>query len=179
MPFSDCRINTRSAILSVSALPLALPAKFAVARSGEREQMPKGSRANIALWWYAKTPQGWRHYPCIWEKAHGVNQPKHGWVKYKEEAIEFPIGRYELRTFEDGRRVYKPLETCHPREAAMALARARRVADNIGAHNPYHRISTAIAEYLRDLRQRRKPVMEKKARPRRPTRRSRCWPRPT
>ncbi|MGB9145694.1 MAG: hypothetical protein WCC14_07725 [Acidobacteriaceae bacterium] len=125
--------------------------------------MPKGSHATISLWWYAKTPLGWRHFPCVWEKKHGLPRPKHGWVKYKGEDVEYPTGRYELRTWEDGRRVYKPLETCDPVEAMQALNRARKAAINSGAHNPRFHIRTSIDEYLRDLAARKKPEMREKA----------------
>lgn len=125
--------------------------------------MPKGSHATISLWWYAKTPLGWRHFPCVWEKKHGLPRPKHGWVKYKGEDVEYPTGRYELRTWEDGRRVYKPLETCDPVEAMQALNRARKAAINFGAHNPRFHIRTSIDEYLRDLAARKKPEMREKA----------------
>lgn len=99
---------------------------------------------------------------CTGEK-HGLIRPKHGWVRYKKQEVEYHTGRYELRTWEDGRRVYKALETCDPVEAWQALNRARKAAINFGAHNPMFHIRTSIDLYLRDLNQRRKPEMAEKA----------------
>lgn len=119
--------------------------------------------ASIALWWYAKTPQGWRHFPCVWEKQYGIVQPKHGWVRYKGEQIEYAEGRYELRSWEGGRRVYKALATAHPLEAVRALNRAKREASGTVRSN-LHLIGPAIDAYVHDLGKQRKSEMSEKAR---------------
>jgi integrase len=119
--------------------------------------------ASVALWWYARTQQGWRHFPCVWEKEHGVIQPKHGWVRYKGEQVEYPEGRYELRTWEGGRRVYKALSTTHPLEAVQALNRAKREATGTVRSN-LHLVGPSIDGYVRDLEKQRKAEMAEKAR---------------
>lgn len=109
-----------------------------------------GKPAKISLWWYAKTPQGWRHFPCVFEQKHGHIQPKHGWVRYKGQEVEYSVGRYELRTFVDGRRVYQPVESCHPLVAYQALNRARRAANGDPSQNKLHLMRSAADAYVKD-----------------------------
>jgi hypothetical protein len=53
----------------------------------------------ISLCWYTKTPQEWRYFPAMFEMHHGSMQVRHGWVKDKGKLVEYPQGRYVLRTY--------------------------------------------------------------------------------
>jgi integrase len=82
----------------------------------------------ITLSWYAKTPSGWLYFIPLFEMHYGSMQVRHGWVKHKGQVVEYPNGKYVLRSHHDSRRVYTPLETGNPRDAVIALQRARRTA---------------------------------------------------
>ncbi|HEX4065296.1 MAG TPA: site-specific integrase [Acidobacteriaceae bacterium] len=119
----------------------------------------------ITLMWHAKTPQGWRYFPALFQKTHGTTQPRHGWVKHHGQEVEYPNGRYFLRSYEDGRKVYREVKSCHPRDAMIAVQSAQRRANQEGAaRNPLRYIESAAATYVRDLHQRKKHEMEEKAR---------------
>jgi integrase len=119
----------------------------------------------VVLCWRAKTPRGWRHFPVLFETQHGKNVPRHGWVLDGGREVEYPEGRYELRTYSAGKMVYTPLEATHPAEAKWALQRAQREAQTKRTQkaDPLHFISAAVEAYLRDLDARKKPEMREKA----------------
>jgi integrase len=78
--------------------------------------------------------------------------------------VEYPNGRYFLRSYEDGQKVYKEVESCHPRDAMFALQRAQRAATAEGAaRNPLRYIEGAIDAYVKDLKQRKVHEMAEKA----------------
>jgi integrase len=108
----------------------------------------------ITLCWYANTPNGWRYFPCVWEMKHGVAQPKHGWGRYRGEEVHYPTGRYVLRSYLDGKKVYAPLETCHPLEAAQAFNKARRLAASQPAAPKLRLLRDAASAYIADCKQR-------------------------
>lgn len=83
-------------------------------------------------------------------------QVKHGLVKDKGQLVEYPEGRYELRTYTDGHKVYAPVETCNPTLAVIALQRARRVA--VAAGDPNSRLAVlknAAKAYVADCEARK------------------------
>lgn len=122
------------------------------------------TQKKVTLMWLAKTPAGWRYFPAQFETKHGVKQVRHGWVKDHGQDVEYTQGRYVLRSYEDGRKVYTPVADCHPRDAMMALERARRAAANADARNPLRYIEGAAAAYVKDLEQRKVTEMATKAR---------------
>jgi integrase len=70
----------------------------------------------------------------------------------KGKVVEYPVGRYVLRSHKEGQRVYKTLDTCNPRDAFLELKRARRAASETGdVRDPKHKIVTAINAYISDL----------------------------
>ena len=119
----------------------------------------------VVLCWRAKTPRGWRHFPCLFHRQHGKTLPRHGWVLDDGREVEYPQGRYELRTYQGGKMVYTPLDATHPAEAQWALQRAQREAQTRRTvkADPLHLMRAAVEAYLRDLEQRKKPEMHEKA----------------
>src|ERR1700721_1968100 len=119
----------------------------------------------ISLMWLAKKPPGWRYFPALYERKHGVVQPRHGWVKDHGEEVEYSQGRYVLRAYVDQRKVYTPIESCHPRDAMLALRRAENAARVDGAaRNPLRYIQGAADAYVKELEQRKVHEMAVKAR---------------
>ncbi len=58
----------------------------------------------VALMWYCRTPKGWRRFPvCL----GGNNRVKHGYVMVGGVLTHFPEGRYEIRLYENRKKVYK------------------------------------------------------------------------
>jgi integrase len=114
--------------------------------------MPKTPK--ITLCWYAKLPSGkWRYFVPLFETHHGSMQVRHGFVKDHGAVVEYPIGKYVLRSHRQGKRVYTPLETCNPRDAVIELRRAR----NRAAATPETRMSVlkvAASAYIADCKAR-------------------------
>jgi integrase len=89
--------------------------------------------------------------------SHGVREPKHGWVTINGEQREFPQGRYYLRSYRDGKKVYTPVASLHPRDAANTLALAQMAARAASkVRNPLTYIKNAVEAYTKDLKQRQK-----------------------
>lgn len=107
----------------------------------------------VTLCWYAKTPRGWRYFVALTEKFHGATQVRHGWVMDRGTTVEYPTGKYVLRSHRDGQRIYEPLDTCNPRDAIHHLERVRRAAkaaSDVGVNrNIIHKAAPA---YIADLR---------------------------
>lgn len=109
----------------------------------------------ITLCWYAKTGSTWKYFPAILENFHGMKQARHGWVLDKGQLVEYPVGRYVLRSYVEGRKVYHPVESCNPRDAVLALNHANRVARLSGdAQGRLALIRHAAKAYIDDCRQR-------------------------
>ncbi len=108
----------------------------------------------ITLCWYAKLPSGkWQYFIPLFEMHHGSMQVKHGFVRHKGQVVEYPVGKYLLRSHREGKRVYTPLETCNPRDAVVELRKARRTA----LATPETRkavLKVAAAEYIADCKAR-------------------------
>jgi integrase len=105
----------------------------------------------ITLCWYAKVGNTWRYSPALIEKVHGMEQAQHVWVKDKGVLVECPQGRYVLRSYLNGKKVYQPLNTTGPRDAVLAVRRARRIAIGSGVtRNPLVFTKTAVEAYIKD-----------------------------
>lgn len=104
----------------------------------------------ITLCWYCKTPNGWRYFPAMLEDDHGSRQAQHGWVRDHGQAVEYPQGRYVLRSYTGGKKVYAPLETGNARDAVLALNRARRLATAQPAIHGLRLLRDAAAAYIGD-----------------------------
>jgi integrase len=84
-----------------------------------------------------------------------MKQARHGWVTDKGQLVEYPLGRYVLRSYIDGKKVYQPIESCNPRDAVLALQRAQRVAIGSGdTRNSLAVIKTAVIAYIEDCKAR-------------------------
>jgi hypothetical protein len=84
----------------------------------------------VVLCWRAKTPRGWRHFPALFHQQHGKTLPRHGWVLDGGKEVEYPEGKYELRTYQNSKMVYTALDATHPRGGAVGITtRTARGAD--------------------------------------------------
>jgi integrase len=109
----------------------------------------------VTLCWYAKIGSTWRYFPALFENFHGMKQARHGWVMEKGQLVEYPQGRYVLRSYIDGKKVYQAIESCNPRDAVLALQRAQRLAVGSGlTKNPLTFTTTAKQAYIKDCESR-------------------------
>ena len=107
----------------------------------------------ITLCWYAKVGAKWQYFPALLETVHGQLQPRHGWVRHKGAETEYTVGRYVLRSYTEGRKVYTPVNVNHPVIAMAALGRARKAALAEGiSRDPRKLIKTATAAYIKDCK---------------------------
>ena len=108
----------------------------------------------ITLMWYCLTPRGWRYFPVRMEEHHGSRQAQHGWVNDGGQVVQYMQGRYVLRSYTDGKKVYSPIETCNPRDAVVVWGRARRMAASQPAEYGLRLLRDAAAAYVADCEQR-------------------------
>src|ERR1700682_6419403 len=73
------------------------------------------------LFWLCKTSDGWKRFPVIMAKNGGA---KTGWVAEGGKEAHYPEGRFQIRTFEGGKRVWKNAGT----DAAEALRQRDKLA---------------------------------------------------
>jgi integrase len=104
----------------------------------------------ITLCWYAKVGKTWRYFPVLFEDHHGVKQARHGFVVEKGKIVEYPNGRYVLRSYEKSKKVYAPIESCNPRDAVLALQKARRAAVGAPSNPRALTVKKAIDAYIKD-----------------------------
>ena len=83
---------------------------------------------NIALVWHCKTLRGWRRFPVLTTEEFGRTVVRYGWVVDRGEEVCCPDGRFQLRSFIDGKQHFETLGTRHPahviREWEIAKKRA-------------------------------------------------------
>jgi integrase len=92
-------------------------------------------------------------------------EPRHGWVKVNGQEVEYPQGRYYLRTYKERKKVYTPIESSNPRDVAHVLDRAQRHARAAGmVRNPLTLIKNAADAYVNDLKRRLKFEAARQAR---------------
>jgi integrase len=108
----------------------------------------------ITLCWYAKVGETWRYFPALFEDFHGMQQARYGWVMDRGELKEYPQGRYVLRSYIAGKKVYQPVESSNPRDAVLALQKAKRFAIGPAKKNPLTFTKTAAAAYIKDCESR-------------------------
>ena len=82
----------------------------------------------VKLMWKTKTPKGWRYFPAIMFMRHNQYEVKHGFVYEGDQQHEYPNGKYFLRTYVGGKKVYTPVDSSHPRDAVQALQQASEAA---------------------------------------------------
>jgi integrase len=73
------------------------------------------ANAKVALLWYCKTEKGWRRFPVVLGKN---NRVKPGFVLVDGVLVSYPEGRYETRSYQGSKAIYKRAGT----NAADALA---------------------------------------------------------
>lgn len=121
----------------------------------------------VVLVWNAKTPRGWRRFPARFETRGNRQVLLHGSVVDGGEVVQYDTGRYELRSYADGKMLYTPLrdgEQSDPEAAMVAWHMATRKAKgNIRRADPFKFIKESIDLYVRDLRLRKKLEMAEKA----------------
>jgi integrase len=74
--------------------------------------------------WKTKTPAGWRYFPAQFHMNHGDYEVKPGAVVENGVEVTYPQGKFFLRSYVHGKKVYQPVDSCHPRDAAQALRAA-------------------------------------------------------
>lgn len=121
----------------------------------------------VVLVWNAKTPRGWRRFPARLETRGNRQVLLHGSVVDGGEVVQYDTGRYELRSYADGKMLYTPLrdgEQSNPEAAMVAWHMASRKAKgNSRRADPFKFIKESIDLYVRDLRLRKKMEMAEKA----------------
>jgi integrase len=107
----------------------------------------------VSLCWYCKTPRGWRYFPATFEQHHGSQQGRPGLVKDKGKLVEYPEGRFVLRSYSEGRKVYTALKDQHPLVVVASLRRAQRTA--AADRHPTALLRKAAPAYVADCVKRR------------------------
>ena len=98
--------------------------------TGCRLEKTLSKEKSITLVWYCKTERGWRQFPAIITTEHGRKIAKHCHVIDRGEEACYPEGRFQLRTFDGPKTVYRnvPESAQHPRDAVLFLEREQRLA---------------------------------------------------
>jgi integrase len=122
----------------------------------------------VVLCWNAKTPRGWRRFPARFEARGNRQVLLHGSVVDGGEVVQYDTGRYELRSYGDGKMVYTQLpegDQSSPEAAIVAWhVASRKARGNTRKTDPFHFIKASVDLYVRDLQQQRKNEMAEKAR---------------
>lgn len=122
----------------------------------------------VVLCWNAKTPRGWRRFPARFETRGNRKVLLHGSVVDGGEVVQYETGRYELRSYRDGKMIYSQLpdgDQSNPEAAIVAWhVASRKARGNTKKPDPLKFIKGSTDLYVRDLEQRRKPEMAEKAR---------------
>jgi integrase len=110
----------------------------------------------VKLVWYARTPRGWRYFPAIHHIKDGMLTPKPGWVKENGVEVEYPKGRFMLRSYDsEGRTIYTAPDSQNPHVVQSRLSRAQLRA----VVRPEHEtklavLRRAVAAYISDCKKR-------------------------
>jgi len=82
----------------------------------------------VALYWYCKTPVGWKRYPAAMGR-NGKVRP--GYARVGKAQLYYPEGHYVLRHSEGGRTIWKPVGSDPvDAKAEQTLATNRMVAES-------------------------------------------------
>src|ERR1017187_3785024 len=107
----------------------------------------------ITLCWYAKVGKSWQYFPALFENVGGIPTPRLGWVLDKGVQKEYPVGRFVLRSYKNGRKVYAPVSHNNHTVALVALSRARRQAVSVRAsRDPKKFLFMAKLVYIKDCK---------------------------
>lgn len=91
--------------------------------------MPNTNEARtVTLCWKTKTAAGWRYFPCQFHMQHGDYEVVPGLVMDGGEKRTYPQGKFFLRSYVHGKKVYTPVESCHPHAAVEALRKANEAS---------------------------------------------------
>ncbi len=82
----------------------------------------------VTLMWKTKTPRGWRYFPAVFHMRHDEYEVRPGIVRDGGVEREYPKGRYFLRTYVKGKKVYTPVDAFHPRDVTLAMRTASQAA---------------------------------------------------
>jgi hypothetical protein len=66
----------------------------------EKANMPKMSSTTATIYWYCKTPDGWKRFPAVYG---GNGRIRKGVVVQDGGEREYPEGRYQIRTYRNGK----------------------------------------------------------------------------
>jgi integrase len=84
-----------------------------------------------------------------------MKQAKHGWVKDQGREVHYPEGRFEIRRYENGKKIYTPIPETNPRDAVLALQKVVRAAAQAGdTRNSLAVIRKAKDAYIKDCERR-------------------------
>ena len=107
----------------------------------------------ITLCWYAKVGKSWQYFPALFENVGGIPTPRLGWVIHNGVQTEYSTGRFVLRSYKNGRKVYSPVSHNNPTVAVVALSRARRQAVSVRtSRDPKKFLFTAKLVYIKDCK---------------------------
>ena len=111
--------------------------------------------------WYCRTPRGWLRFPAILDGEGHQRQARVGWVLDRGQLVEYPDGKFQVRSWEKGKQVYQTLNAKHGRDAVAAwenisktAVRAARLA--AGELKRAVTMKGATAAYIEDLTRERK-----------------------
>ena len=86
----------------------------------------------VALFWYCKTPSGWRHLSAAVGR-NGKLRPRYAQVG--DEQILYPEGHYELRHYENRKAVWRNVGADAATALAEQLVAVKRLAVERAAAN--------------------------------------------
>jgi integrase len=114
-----------------------------------------------ALMWYCKTPRGWYRFPAIVDGEGHKREARMGWVIDHGELTHHPDGRFQVRTWQNGKQIYQNLDIKHGRDAVLlwdAITRRVTKAAQIasGDVKRLQTIKSAAAAYVDDLKRENK-----------------------
>lgn len=93
----------------------------------------------VTLYWYCKTPKGWRRYPAAMGR-NGKIRPR--FAKVGNAQISYPDGHYELRFGEEGKTVWKNVGD----DASIAVAEQQHARKILAAQVAASDAGTTIVE---------------------------------
>lgn len=123
----------------------------------------------LSLYWYAKTPRGWLRFPAIIDENKHGKEARTGWVLDRGQLVHYPDGKWQVRSWENGKQRYQTLNATHGRDAvrlweslqskAVKAARIRA-----GELQRLQTIKGAAGEYVTDLEREHKMEAAENAR---------------
>ena len=112
----------------------------------------------VTLVWYCKVPgRGWRYFPAVYHIKDAMLTPKPGWAKENGVGVEYPQGRFMLRSYDaEGRNIYVPVTEKNPHIVQNRLRSAQiRAIDRPKALDNLSVLKRAADAYVRDCKARK------------------------